>query len=105
MLTFMSTHQQGVGLSNRCINDKVKVGSARLRFGPQPRRLEPGLRLGSLAFSPLFVSNFSIYRPTEGGYLCFPSNGAWILKIGADMRGLRPTLYSRADEPSRCLSG
>ena len=35
----------------------------------------------------------------------FPSDGAWDLKIGADTRGLRPILYSRADKVSRCLSG
>ena len=51
----------------------------------------------------MFASNFSICRPTECGYRGFPSDGAWILKIGVDTQDLRPILYSRADELNRRL--
>ena len=104
MLTFLSSHQRGVSLLNRCGNNKVTVGSERLRFGARPRWLELGRRPGYFAISPLFVSSFSICHPTEGGYRGLTSNGACVLKIVADIEAYdRQRLATRRTRPH--LSG
>ena len=105
MLTFMSTHQRGVSLLNWWVNDKFTVGPPRSRFERWTRRLGPSPRPGSFAISHLFVSNLSICHPTEAAYHGSPLDGAWILKLGADTRGLQLTPYSSEDEPCHCLSG
>ena len=62
----MSTHQPGVSLLDRCVNDKVTVGAARLRLGHRPRRLEPSARPASFAYPHLYLFLILVYVEQPG---------------------------------------